>query len=448
VEQPLSSPIDNPLTPVITAMNIPGTPNPTGLDLNFARLEERFNAEFISYLGVDAQPTKTLDEIKDLAAEIADATGAKPAFVYLDFVPAAVTLATEHPAPQDSDQLEIVVVSQAGVIRKQVPEATRSQVMATVAAFQAEVTDRRELRTTSYLPMAQQLYQWMMAPIAADLQQQGITNLVFLPTAKLRSLPFAALHDGQDFLIQHYSMGLMPSLSLTDTRYVDIRDAQMLAMGVSQSTQGQAPLPAVPAELNTLALHLWRGRIFLNDTATAQNLRTIRASFPFGIVHLATHADFKEGAIEESYIQLWNEKLRPNAFDELGWNDPPVEMLVLSACRTALGNDRAEMGLAGLAIQSGVKTVVASLWYVSDIGSASLMSGFYQALNTSAIKAEALRQAQLEMAKGHVSVEQGQIKGIPGVERLTLPNRHLNVSAQELSHPYYWAAFTMLGNPW
>jgi filamentous hemagglutinin family protein len=445
--------IDDPLGKPASNAPVPGTPDLTGLDLNYTRLERGFNSEFTSYLGIETSPMKTLDEVRTLAGEIADSTGVKPAFVYIDFVPAALTLVSENPPPQESDQLEVVIVSHEGVIRRQVPEATRAKVMTTAQAFQSEVTDERKLRTTSYLPTAQQLYQWMIAPIALDLQQQGITNLVFLPTAKLRSLPFAALHDGQGFLIQHYSIGLMPSLSLTDTRYVDIKNAQMLAMGVSESTQGQAPLPAVPVELSTLALNLWHGRIFLNEAATASNLRATRAAFPFGIIHLATHADFRAGAvlgnaIADSYIQLWGEKLHPDAIRHLGWNDPPVEMLVLSACRTALGNEQAEMGLAGLAIQSGVKTVVASLWYVSDIGSASLMSGFYYALNTSPIKAEALRQAQAEMAMGHVSVENGRIIGIPGVENLTLPETDLNVTSQELSHPYYWAAFTMLGNPW
>ncbi|HEY9663851.1 MAG TPA: CHAT domain-containing protein, partial [Allocoleopsis sp.] len=124
------------------------------------------------------------------------------------------------------------------------------------------------------------------------------------------------------------------------------------------------------------------------------------------------------------------------------------EMLVLSACRTALGNEDAELGFAGLAVQTGVKTAVASLWYVSDAATLALMTRFYDALNTAPIKAEALRQAQIAMARGEVTIENGQLQGVPGLAALPLPTSSLNVSSEELAHPYYWAAFTMIGNPW
>ncbi|HEY9645703.1 MAG TPA: CHAT domain-containing protein, partial [Chroococcidiopsis sp.] len=260
--------------------------------------------------------------------------------------------------------------------------------------------------------------------------------------------PFAALHNGQEFLVQRYSLGLMPSLSLTDTRYVDIRDSQMLALGISESTEGQVPLPSVPVEISTLALDLWRGRIILNDTATLDNLRELRSQQPFGIIHMATHADFNGGAISNSYIQLWNDKLRMNQVPQMGWNDPPVEMLVLSACRTALGNEEAELGFAGLAVQAGVKSAVASLWYVSDVGTAALMTEFYYSLERSPIKAEALRQAQIAMLSGRVYLEDGVIKGLDGIGELPLPEDSLKISDRVLSHPYYWAAFTLIGNPW
>ncbi|MCY7285926.1 MAG: CHAT domain-containing protein, partial [Cyanobacteria bacterium CAN_BIN43] len=332
---------------------------------------------------------------------------------------------------------------------KQLLDVSRAQMMAMAQVFRSEITNPRKTKTTSYLPSAQQPYQWLIAPIAPDLRAQEINNLVFLPEAGLRSLPFAALHDGQQFLIEQYSLGLMPSLSLTDTRYVDIRHAQLLAMGISESTEGQNPLPAVPIELSTLVMHLWQGgRLFLNSTATLENLRQVRQQQPFGIVHLATHADFVSGAIGKSYIQLWNQKLKFDQVRQLGWNNPPVEMLVLSACRTALGDKEAELGFAGLAVQTGVKTAVASLWYVSDAATAALMSGFYATLNQAPFKAAALQQAQIAMIRGQVYLDGNQLRGLPGIESLPLPADSLTTGDRQLSHPYYWAAFTMIGNPW
>jgi filamentous hemagglutinin family protein len=432
-------------------------PPPFSIDTIISNLERSFTGDFEQYLGLQNTPLRSLDEIRQIAQEIEDATGAKPAFVYINFVPPSVALDVVSPLPQDSDQLELVVVTAKGdLVRYRIPEVTRAQMLAVAQTFRAEVTDPRKTRGTSYLPSAQQLYQWMIAPIESDLQARSINNLVFLTEAGLRSLPFAALHNGQQFLVEQYSLGLMPSLSLTDTRYVDIKDSQMLAMGISESTQGQSPLPSVPIEISTLALNLWRGRIFLNTQATLENLQEIRQETPFGIIHMATHADFVSGVLGNSYIQLWNDKLRLDQVRQLGWNDPPVEMLVLSACRTALGNEQAELGFAGLAIETGVKTALASLWYVSDAGTAALMAGFYRSLSTAPIKAEALQQVQVAMASGQIYLENGEIKGLSGIDGLLLPPASLSIGdgnsflqeRRQLSHPYYWAAFTMVGNPW
>ncbi len=419
------------------------------IDTNIARIEQQFTNDVSTYLGIAPRPTATVEQAKELAQAIERATGAKPAFIYVDFIPSEVQSLTEPIVPQDNDQLEILVVTAKSVTRQRMPNLTRSQVLATAQTFRAEITNPRKTQTTSYLPSAQQLYQELIAPIAQTLEAEAITNLVFLPDAGLRSLPFAALHNGQQFLVEQYSIGLTPSLSLTDTRYVDIRDSQMLAMGISESTQGQAPLPAVPIELSTLVFDLWKGgSLLLNTKATLENLAAIRQERPFGIIHLATHADFAPGVISNSYIQLWDEKLQMDQVRQLGWNDPPVEMLVLSACRTALGDEEAELGFAGLAVQTGVKTAVASLWYVSDAATAALMSQFYEGLNAAPIKAEALRQAQIALLRGQVYLDGNQLKGIPGVDALQLPADALNISDRQLTHPYYWAAFTMVGNPW
>ncbi len=319
--------------------------------------------------------------------------------------------------------------------------------MALADKFRNEVSDPRKTRLTSYLPLSQQLYRWIIAPIAPDLEARGINNLVFIMESGLRSMPVSALHDGSKFLIEKYSLGVMPSMSLTDTRYQDIRGVQVLGMGISESTQNQPPLPAVPIEVSTLVNQIWSGREALNSTVTRQNLELFRQQQPFGIIHLATHADFQPGAIGNSYIQLWDEKLRLDQVRELGWNDPQIELLVLSACATALGNREAELGFGGLAVQTGVKTAVASLWYVSDAATTALMTGFYRDLKETRLKSEALRQAQLAMARGQVTVEDGKLRGI-GAEPLPLPAESGLVRDRLLSHPYYWSAFTMIGSPW
>ncbi|MEH2193533.1 MAG: CHAT domain-containing protein [Nostoc sp.] len=435
-------------------------PNPPVINTD-STPESDFTNDFTNHLGISSPRVKTLDDAKEIARKIEEATGVKPAFIYISFVPVEIipernlgkaqkfTKQLNTVAEQDSDQLEIVVVTGKGdPIRKRIPETTKAKVLKVAQEFRDQIVSPQNRRRTGYLRPSQQLYRWIIAPLEADLQAREINNLVFLPDIGLRSTPMAALHDGKAFLVEKYSIGLMPSLSLTNTLYKDIKKSQILALGVSQSTQGQEPLPAVPLELSTLVSKLWPGKLLLDKQATLENLKTIRRQQPFGIIHMATHADFTAGALSNSYIQLWEDKLRLNQLRQLRLNEPEVEMLVLSACRTALGDEESELGFAGLAVLAGVKTTVASLWSVNDAGTAALMTKFYQNLRTAPIKAEALRQAQVAMVKGQIYVKNGQLEGFGLVGNLSLPNNSADEGEQLLTHPYYWSGFTMVGNPW
>ncbi|MEA5626993.1 CHAT domain-containing protein [Nostoc sp. UHCC 0251] len=416
-------------------------------------LEGDFTDDFADHLGIPTPRIKTLDDAKEIARKIEEATGVKPAFIYTSFVPVEIlperTKQLNTIAEQGSDQLELVVVTGKGdPIRKRIRETTRAKVLQVAQEFREQIVSPQNRRRTGYLRSSQQLYRWIIAPLEADLQAREINNLVFLPDIGLRSTPMAALHDGKGFLVEKYSIGLMPSLSLTNTLYKDIKKSQILALGVSQSTQGQEPLPAVPLELSILVSKLWQGKLLLDKQATLENLKTIRRQEPFGIIHMATHADFAPGTLSNSYIQLWEDKLRLNQLRQLRLNEPQVEMLVLSACRTALGDEESELGFAGLAVLAGVKTTVASLWSVNDAGTAALMTKFYDNLRTASIKAEALRLAQVGMVKGQIYVKNGQIQGLGVAGSLPLPADSVDESDQLLTHPYYWAGFTMVGNPW
>ncbi|MBD1920027.1 CHAT domain-containing protein, partial [Microcoleus sp. FACHB-831] len=351
------------------------------------------------------------------------------------------------PKPQPNDKLQLILVTASGKpILKTIPGATREQVMAMANKLRSTITKRDE-NNTSYLKPAEQLYKWTVGNLETELKDRKIGNLVFVLDSGLRSLPMAALHDGKGFLIERYSIGLMPSLSLVDTRYVDIKQAQVLGMGASKfNDAGQNPLPAAQEEVSLVTSQLWKGKSFMNEDFTLARLKSERSSTPFGIIHLATHGEFKAGKPGNSYIQLWDKKLGLDEMRQLGWNNPPVQLLVLSACRTALGDAEAELGFAGLAVQAGVQTAVASLWYVSDEGSLGLMTDFYRQLKKSPTKAEALRRAQLALLKGEVRLEGGKLHG--SGENFSLPPELVQLGDKNLSHPYYWAAFTMIGSPW
>lgn len=421
--------------------------------------EARFTADFVAYLGLSTPTVVALDEQRDILREVEREAGIKPAFVYVSFVPAVLNAAStanlvagaETPratiAERPDDQLEVLIVTaQGNAIRRRIPQATRAAVMQLADQFRQEVSDPRKTRSTTYLPMAQQFYRWLIAPVQQELKTRQINNLVFLLDTGLRSLPVAALHNGQQFLVEQYSIGLMPSVSLADTRYRDIKDSQLLTLGISEAVQGQEPLPSVQVEVATLVNALWAGNAFLNQTATLSTLQSARERRPYGIIHLATHADFLPGSLSESYIQLWDQRLQLDQIRQLGWNNPQVQLLVLSACSTALGDREAELGFGGLAVQSGVKSALASLWAVNDAATAALITRFYKDLQTARIKADALQQTQLAMIRGQVFIQDNQIRG---VEPTGIPLPEDSPTRDEkLIHPYYWSSFTMIGSPW
>jgi CHAT domain-containing protein len=337
-----------------------------------------------------------------------------------------------------------MITADGEAIQKRVPGANRGNVLATAREFQRALSDRSKTHTTNYLDSAKQLYQWLIAPLENDLQKRQMQSLIFSMDSGLRSLPIAALHDGQKFLVEDYSISLVPSLSLTNTQHRDIRPLPLLAMGASEF-EDKEPLPGVRIELSTIANQLWQGKYFLNDDFTLENLRAQRRQQGFGLVHLATHAEFRPGTPDNSYIQLWDRKLRLDELNEMGLSDPPVELLVLSACTTALGDREAELGFAGSALQAGVDSTLATLWYVSDEGALGLTTEFYRQLKEVPIKTEALRQAQLAMIQGNVRIENHYLYN--SGKSISLPEGLTATGNQSLSHPYYWAAFTLVGDP-
>jgi len=205
-------------------------------------------------------------------------------------------------------------------------------------------------------------------------------------------------------------------------------------------------LPAVPLEISTITPNIWSGESKLNESFTIPLLRDALSQRHFRLLHLATHSEFRSGKLSNSYIQFWDGKLTLDRLSELQLSSQNIDLLVLSSCQTALGDQDAELGFAGLAVSAGVKSALGSLWYVSDAGTLALMLDFYRNLQEQPIKAEALRQSQLAMLRGNVHLKDGQLvqsgqRGIPLPLEIPLGNF-------DLTHPYYWSSFVLVGNPW
>ena len=434
-------------------------------------IEQSFTKDYANYLGI-ALPTEQsieseLKEAPTLLREIQKVTGVKSALVYVYFRPNPANtedangLQWEFKDPQNplvnvqsqakaSDELTLIVVTEQGILPPiPIKGITRKDVLNTTRQFERNLVNVAS--RDQFLPQAKDLYQWLIAPIEDSLKTQGVTNLTFVLDKGLRSLPFAALYDAnsQQYIIEKYSVSLIPSLSLTDTTRQDLQGVQVLGMG-ADTFSDQNPLPAVPIELTEIAEKIWPGKVFLNQEFTVDNFKRALNSNQFSIVHLATHGEFKAGDRNNSFVVFSDQKLTLDEFANIGL-DRPIDLLTLSACKTAVGDLDAELGFAGLAVKTGVRTALGSLWYVSDEGTLALMSSFYNQLKQAPTKADSLRQAQLSLLRNEVKIENQQMSIgndlTISLESLPIESRKLFMN-KDLSHPYYWSSFTIIGNPW
>lgn len=399
------------------------------------QVEKNWERDYETYFGQNlANVSLKAGDISKTLSKLSQQTATKPAVVWI--------------YPREN-QLQLVIITPGNNPKiYSIKEADNQTLINLVKKLNLEITSPSRRRTKSYLKPAQKLYDWMVKPLESTLTAEKIDTILFCLGVGLRTLPIAALHDGEHFLIEKYSIARIPAFNLMKPDFRQINNLQVLAMGASEFSQSQlTSLPAVPVELNRITQDLRSGKKFINQQFTIKNLQNQRQKQRFSILHLATHAEFKPGKPEQSYIQFWgNERINLNEIEKLQLDQPPVDLLVLSACRTALGDQEAELGFAGLTVKSGVRSVLASLWNVSDVGTLALMTEFYQHLQEIPLKAEALRQSQVSMIKGKVSLIMGNLQG--SSDRLQLPPELAKLRDENFSHPYYWSAFTIIGNPW
>ncbi len=318
-----------------------------------------------------------------------------------------------------SDRLEVILSIPGKPLRRYT--TNKSQAELETAFRLAKNTIRPAAFPRDRLPPVQQVYDWLIRPAEADLTASGIKTLVFVLDGYLRNLPMAVLHDGEKFLLEKYSIALAPGLQLLTPKPLSQVKLRVLTAALSEARQGFSALPGVKREIEQISAQM-PATDLLNEDFVSGRLRDRIKSLSYPIVHLATHGQFSSNAAD-TFIVTWDEKVNVKEFDRLlrsrtGDNQQPIELLVLSACETASGDNRAALGLAGVAIRSGARSTVATLWQVNDESTAIFMTEFYRQLAASKTsKAEALRNAQLTLLQN-----------------------------PEYKNPYYWAPFILVGN--
>ncbi|WP_339384507.1 CHAT domain-containing protein [Oscillatoria sp. FACHB-1407] len=317
------------------------------------------------------------------------------------------------------DRLEVVVRLPQQPLRHYASPVSKQEMEDTITQIRRHLVTRT---TRQFLPLAQRLYDWIIRPVEADLASSDTQTLVFVLDGPLRNVPMAVLNDGEQYLLEKFSLALTPGLQLLDPRPLPVEQLRVLTAGLTESRQGFSALPNVLPELEQIQKEV-PSRVLLNERFTSTTFQQALAETPASVVHLATHGKFSS-ELEETFILTWDDRIDINQLNTVLQTADltqtnPIELLVLSACQTAAGDRQAALGLAGIAVRAGARSTLATLWQVSDEATAMLMDQFYQGLNDASLtKTEALRQAQLKILE------------IPQFRR----------------HPYYWAPYVIVGN--
>ncbi|MEM8806022.1 MAG: CHAT domain-containing protein [Cyanobacteria bacterium P01_G01_bin.38] len=428
----------------------------TAADLALQEFDRSLSTDYGDYYdGLNAGGA-SITEIQQTLKRVRNERAKKSAIVYAIFTPKDETRSAypdlvsasldtlERPdEAKPDDQLELILITETEDPIRYVTNATRAEVIELAKYYRMAVSDPEDFR--SFQALSQQFYQWLLNPLEADLQRQAITSLVYTLDEGLRTIPLAAMMDRDGYVINRYGLSIIPSFGLTERSLVWLKDQTTLATG-SETFQTMEPLPAVEAELAWVQSQLGGGTSLINEDFTLDNLIKAQNSHNPGVLHVATHAQFNPGQPQDSFIQFWDEQLSLDEVRSLNWQNSSLELLILSACTTAVGDRNAELGFAGIATASGVRSALGSLWFISDIGTVALMGEFYAQLETSQTITEALQKTQQALISGQVKLENGNLitsaGAIPMPNELDLPDSFI------FNHPYYWSAFTLIGNPW
>lgn len=318
------------------------------------------------------------------------------------------------------DRLEVIIKLPQSSLIRYATSISENQVEETIKKLRTDIEERKvgDDNQTQF----KKFYSWLLQPAEKYLQNSKVNTLVFVLDGSLRNIPPAALFDGKQYLIEKYSIAVSPGLQLYGLEPLQKKSLNVLTAGLSEKRFGFPKLDYVEQELQQIKSQVSDAKVLLNQefTSNAVEKQVNRKSYP--IVHFATHGQFSSSS-DETFLLAYDQLIKVNELNQLLRNreenrSEAIELLVLSACETAAGDKRAALGLAGVAIQAGARSTVASLWALNDASTAELMSQFYQELKKPNIsKAQALRNAQLTLLK-----------------------------QEEYSIPYFWAPYVLIGN--
>ncbi|MEM0978676.1 MAG: CHAT domain-containing protein [Cyanobacteria bacterium P01_H01_bin.58] len=352
------------------------------------------------------------------------------------------------------ERLELVLVSADAPPVRYPIDVDAITLNRTVVEFGQALKDRR----SDPRPSAQQLYDWVIAPLEAELAAVGAENIIFAPDGVLRYIPLAALYDGEQWLAERFSFSQITAASETDFAARPRESRTLLAaacadcdftVNVGEDAFKFLDLPATRREVEWLAEQIPNANVLIDREFTPEQFKDLLGSAT--LIHLATHGKFVSGNPDESFVLFGDGQSVNLRQMRREWSQLDADLVVLSACETALGSPELGDGIEvlGLGFQLqrvGAKSVMASFWQVSDNGTQALMNAFYTALQNGYPKAIALQRAQQAMMNDDLSLVGGEGRVRAGAPPTSRDSRSVSNALPGYNHPYYWAPFILIGN--
>ena len=368
-----------------------------------------------------------------------------PAVLHLRFTEAA-----GRTSKTDADAfLDLTLILASGDVKGVRVDLSFKDFKAQLRKLYSQLSRLEPLNETDPAAPSRQLHAVLIAPLMPILLEEGVTSLLIGADRGLQAVPFSALNDGERFFGDRFAFSITPSLALTTFDASDEPSRRLLAFGASQF-DGLASLPLVPQELNQIGSQGGKDQ-FLNQEFTPSALFEKAGSADYNQLHVATHAEFKSGGPTASQLHSGTGPISMERLTALrkSRRGVPFDLVVFSACRTALGDADAELGFSGLALQAGARSAIGTLWYVDDVVTSAYFVQMYRYLTQGVPKAEAMQLTRQAFIRGQIRLQNDQVVAAEGPPLLTdlTPTQQRRV-ANGVENPFFWAGIGLMGAPW
>ncbi|NEQ49513.1 MAG: CHAT domain-containing protein [Leptolyngbya sp. SIO3F4] len=381
-------------------------------------------AEINNFLGCNSGQNILLREVKDEKAGIIYMITTKDKIAIILDLPNSNSSNSENVQSVSNYKLYFdATIPRLKIIGRENSKISIEQEIEKIRGFLSSSGKRIKIRRE-----AKELYDWLILPIMEDLKNKpNLKTLVFVPDGALRNLPMHVLFDGSKYLIQEYSVVISPRIELFSPKASNPEPNFFLGGFGEQQTIKGIPFDKIidlEKELNNIVdLGFSANKPVIREAFTSEHLRQRFQNSAFSAVHLKAHGIFSSDP-EETFLAGYQEPILGRDLGELIKSgtinsNQEIDLLSLSACQSAQGDNRAVLGLTGIAVRAGARSVISSLWDAKDPINTEIMPKFYEAVygEKKLSRAESFQKILVDL-----------------------------IEKSEVDQPHEWATYILVGN--